>query len=164
MPHHKDLTGTDLHEPKGAATASANTIYVATGAGSGTWKKVGSTEIDTTTVLNLNKFKVTLYTDDIGTAETFLVPLTSNATLTKATFILNGAITLANSTVSLYKNSATLIGTQTITYTASGEGTTFTFTPSSNNTFTAGEYIKLVNDGAATGPQKATIVLDFNYT
>lgn len=37
---HSALTGADLHEPKGAAGASANTVYVATGAGSGTWKKV----------------------------------------------------------------------------------------------------------------------------
>lgn len=34
---HKNLTGTDLHEPKGADAAAANAVYVADGAGSGTW-------------------------------------------------------------------------------------------------------------------------------
>ena len=34
---HSALTGAELHEPKGAAAASANTVYVATGAGSGAW-------------------------------------------------------------------------------------------------------------------------------
>lgn len=34
---HKNLTGTDLHEPKGAAAASANQVYVADGAASGAW-------------------------------------------------------------------------------------------------------------------------------
>ena len=34
---HKNLTGTDLHEPKGAASASANQVYVADGAASGAW-------------------------------------------------------------------------------------------------------------------------------
>jgi len=34
---HKDLTGADLHEPKGAAAASSGQVYVANGAGSGAW-------------------------------------------------------------------------------------------------------------------------------
>lgn len=34
---HKNLTGADLHEPKGADTASAGKVYVSDGAGSGTW-------------------------------------------------------------------------------------------------------------------------------
>ena len=34
---HSALTGAELHEPKGAAAASANTVYVANGSGSGAW-------------------------------------------------------------------------------------------------------------------------------
>ena len=34
---HNTLTTTDLHEPKGAAGASEGMVYVADGAGSGTW-------------------------------------------------------------------------------------------------------------------------------
>lgn len=34
---HSALTGAELHEPKGAAAASANTVYVANGSGSGSW-------------------------------------------------------------------------------------------------------------------------------
>jgi hypothetical protein len=37
MPEHKDLTGADLHEPKGIASATAGQILVADGAGSGAW-------------------------------------------------------------------------------------------------------------------------------
>lgn len=37
MPEHKDLTGADLHEPKGVDTAAAGQVYVADGLGSGTW-------------------------------------------------------------------------------------------------------------------------------
>lgn len=36
---HSGLTGANLHEPKGASSAAANTVYVANGAGSGTWQK-----------------------------------------------------------------------------------------------------------------------------
>jgi microcystin-dependent protein len=34
---HSSLTGADLHEPKGAATATSGQVYVADGAGSGAW-------------------------------------------------------------------------------------------------------------------------------
>lgn len=37
MPNHSNLTGAELHEPKGASTASSNTVYVSDGAGSGSW-------------------------------------------------------------------------------------------------------------------------------
>lgn len=35
--YHRDLTGADLHEPKGVSTASDGEVYVANGAGSGAW-------------------------------------------------------------------------------------------------------------------------------
>ncbi len=35
---HSTLSSSELHEPKGAATADANTVYVADGAGSGEWR------------------------------------------------------------------------------------------------------------------------------
>lgn len=37
---HKAITDPDIHEPKGIATAAANKVYVANGAGTGTWKDV----------------------------------------------------------------------------------------------------------------------------
>jgi len=35
---HKDITGADLHEPKGVASANAGEIFIADGAGSGSWQ------------------------------------------------------------------------------------------------------------------------------
>lgn len=40
MAEHNLLTGAQLHEPKGVATAAADTVYVANGAGSGVWTGV----------------------------------------------------------------------------------------------------------------------------
>lgn len=40
MPAHRDLTGSDLHEPKGAANAPAGTVYTANGSGSGSWQPI----------------------------------------------------------------------------------------------------------------------------
>ena len=39
---HSTLTGSELHEPKGADTASLGTVYVADGAGSGSWNAIGT--------------------------------------------------------------------------------------------------------------------------
>lgn len=37
MPLHSALTGADLHEPKGVATATSGQVYIANGSGSGAW-------------------------------------------------------------------------------------------------------------------------------
>lgn len=39
---HATLTGSELHEPKGADTAAVNTVYVSDGAGSGSWVDINS--------------------------------------------------------------------------------------------------------------------------
>lgn len=39
---HASLTGSELHEPKGADSASLGTVYVSNGAGSGSWQSVGT--------------------------------------------------------------------------------------------------------------------------
>ncbi len=37
---HSNITDPEIHEPKGVATASANDVYVADGAGSGSWEVI----------------------------------------------------------------------------------------------------------------------------
>lgn len=39
---HASLTGSNLHEPKGVAAAALGTVYVANGAGSGSWNSIGT--------------------------------------------------------------------------------------------------------------------------
>lgn len=165
MVAHVDLTGASLHEPKGVAASTINKVYVANGAGSGTWQKIASGSIDTTSILNVNKYKCTVQMLDISTADFILVPVPSAATLTKCTVIINNAITVADSTVTFTNSTGpSTLGTLTIAFTASAEGTRFTFTPSVNNTFTAGAYLKINNDGAATTVAKATFFLEFTLT
>lgn len=45
---HAALTGADLHEPKGAATATIGTVYVSNGSGSGSWSSIEGTAIKST--------------------------------------------------------------------------------------------------------------------
>jgi hypothetical protein len=42
---HASLTGANLHEPKGADTATANKVYVSNGSGSGTWQKLAPPQL-----------------------------------------------------------------------------------------------------------------------
>lgn len=41
MVAHSTLTGAEVHEPKGVASASAGTVYIANGSGSGSWLSPG---------------------------------------------------------------------------------------------------------------------------
>lgn len=43
---HKDIVDAHRHEPKGISTAIAGTMYVADGAGSGSWRKIEPAEIN----------------------------------------------------------------------------------------------------------------------
>lgn len=42
---HASLTGAELHEPKGVASATSGHVYVANGSGSGTWKALTFSEM-----------------------------------------------------------------------------------------------------------------------
>lgn len=163
MSLHKDLTGADLHEPKGAESASQYTVYSADGAGSGAWSKIGVNHIDTAAVKDLNKYKLFTSFTNVSTADQILVPITVASTLVTVTFTLNGPITAANATVNLVKNSASTIGSQVIAFSGSGEGTTFTFTAVTNSTFAPGDYLKITNAAGSTGAQRLSIVMDFIY-
>ncbi len=104
MALHKDLTGTDLHEPKGAAAAAANYLYVANGAGSGTWKKIAIDSVDLTSIDSPNAFRLTSILADVSTASFILIPIPFNATFDSARLVLHGAITTADSVVTFTRN------------------------------------------------------------
>lgn len=57
MTVHRNLTGADLHEPKGVETALAGMVYVANGSGSGTW--VAATSVITNTAFTTGDTKIT---------------------------------------------------------------------------------------------------------
>ena len=63
---HSQLPDELLHEPKGASTAAAGTVYVADGAGSGSFSKLPTTSLDITLE------NVSTITDPTGAAETKL--------------------------------------------------------------------------------------------
>lgn len=64
---HKDLPDSELHEPKGVATATANQVYVADGAASGAWSKLTTSSIAATGV-NKGKPILTDGANGVGTS------------------------------------------------------------------------------------------------
>lgn len=164
MVAHSALTGANLHEPKGAAAASTGQVYVADGAASGAWQKVGTSELDTAEIFNINEVYLTAVIDDVSTAATVYIPIPTNCTLNKVISVLGGAITVADAIVTVSNHAGTSIGTITVAYTSSAAGDVDTLTASTNNTFTEEQRLRIATDGGSTGAQKLYIACVFTKT
>lgn len=162
MPLHSTLTGADLHEPKGADAASAGTVYLSNGAGSGSWGKVGPSNIDVATVKNLNKYFLSVRIPDLQNTATVVVSVPYNATLLSANSVITGAITGGDSLLTFTRAGAATIGTITISETGSGEGIMDVMTSPANNAFTGPSWLRIVSNGGPTGgTSDAYITLEF---
>ena len=92
MPEHNTLTGSQLHEPKGADSASSGQVYIADGAGSGSW-----TTLSTSSISGLLEQGIYDY-NDLATSTT-PIPLTLANTQYEVTN--DGAGTFTNKTYAL---------------------------------------------------------------
>lgn len=154
MALHKDLTGADLHEPKGIAVAGAGTVYVADGAGSGAWTSKNSDN------LIFNKFYMQDQMADISTPSDsvyFYIPIKSE--ITHLVAVLHDPITVANSVLSIYINGVLFADSLTVNFTGSSAGQSHVRTITTGNTLTAGSVIEVRTDGGSTSVVKATIQL-----
>lgn len=144
MAHHKDLTGTDLHEPKGIATASANTVYVATGSGSGAWTALSERTppgmiCDFTTMsapsgwLELNGQTAAILTyPELYTAQT----VQQSGTRTSASAIITGLASTSQLAAGYYVFGTGIASGTTIVSVDSGTQITLSATASSSGTST----------------------------
>jgi hypothetical protein len=147
---HSALTGSDLHEPKGIASAANNAVYAANGSGSGTW----------TVANNLNQIVLNCTLPDIDTDGTAWVvsPLAGNVTAIYT--VIDGAIAIADATITpRIAGVAMSAGVITITQSGSAAGDVDVSTPTGNNTVTAGQAIEFVNDLSATNAVTVTITV-----
>lgn len=163
MVAHSTLTGADLHEPKGAETASANTTYIANGAGSGSWRKITLNDLNTANTF-VNFYTLSAVILDISTPSTIIVPVPFDGELSFIATALGGTITTADSVVTLTQNGLATIDTITVDFATSAEGEGAVLTTSSNNTFSQGEFIKITTDGGSTGTTPYFITLVFERT
>lgn len=161
---HSALTGTNLHECKGADAASANTFRASDGAGGGSWVKVTTDHINTSSIFNVNERLISVQIPDVSTAKVIYVPIPFGCTLNAAYTTLGGPITLANSTITFKDNGGNTAGVITVAYSGSAAGDVDSATFGSFNTFTQGQRLSIETDGASTDAATLDIVLVFTRT
>lgn len=147
MAEHSTLTGSSLHEPKGVATASAGTVYVANGSSSGAW--------------TAREYTVHAVIADISTAETVYIPVPYAGTVSRVTTVLEGAITVADATITP-ATSAGNMETITVAFSGSAAGDVDSVDPASNVTVTDNDYVSITTDGGSTTAQRlwVTVVVE----
>lgn len=151
MAEHNTLTGSNLHEPKGAATATLGQVYVSNGAGSGVW----------TDAITLNEAKLTTVFADVSTAETIYLAIPYAGIVTKVVTVLEGALATANDTITVKDSTGLSMGTLTITEAGSAAGDVDVLLPVANNVVGDNDFITIESDGASTSARRlwVTVVL-----
>lgn len=156
---HKDLSGLDLHEPKGIETATSGEVYVANGSGSGSWDNPLSS------VLNLNTFYRDTRIDDIGAAGgSSIIVIPSNCTLNKVRAVINDVISTTDCVISFYRAGVLLGQTLTIPVAGSASGVTYTLNLSPTYSFTTGQTLEVRSDGGPSNTPRANFVFEFTAT
>ena len=162
---HELIADPKIHEPKGISTASASTVYVANGSGSGAWSTLttgslpmADIEADIQSKLNDGTIDVTgrfyLYARflDVSTADSIIIPIIRSCTVIGARFTLAGAITVADSIVQVKAASG------------SAKGTSFNFTANANNVLTGPTWMEVTTDGASTTAMPLGVLIELQYT
>lgn len=146
MARHKDLTGTDLHEPKGVAAASSGQVYVANGSGSGAWATVAGSYA-TLTAVSQN------LTDSDDACPRFVVPFAGTIDyIAITTDAASGGS--GNTTLRYYVNGVEMTSAEMVIAAAStNDGAVFAVNPSDHNTVNQGDVIKVTSDGGMSGSQ-----------
>lgn len=135
MPAHSALTGSDLHEPKGVASASVGKVYVADGLGSGSWTNP--------------PYAISAVIPDVSTADQVYIGIPFAGTVVKVVTVLEGSLTTANATITVRNAANASMGTITVTQSGSAAGDIDVLNPSSNNTVTNDSRIRVDTDGAS---------------
>lgn len=145
---HRNIPDAERHEPKGISTALTGQVYRSNGSASGAWKD--------------DIIAVSGILDDVSSPSSTIIPIPADCTVVSIKSVLGGAITLANSVITITRggDNAT-VATYNVNFTGSGEGVTFNATPSGNATLTASthNYLKVTTDGGSTTTAKLFITI-----
>lgn len=145
MSLHKDLTGADLHEPKGITGAASGNVYVADGLGSGAWASQNGNN------LVVNQYWLTSRMDDLSAPASnafFRVPVRSE--LFEFTAILRNAITVLDTNVTVWINGVLFPDAMIVPFSGSAAGAMTTKTITTAHTISAGSLIEVRSDGASS--------------
>lgn len=163
MPAHKDLTGSELHEPKGVASASANTAYIANGSGSGTWKKIPGDAFDTANIFNVNREQIVAGFADIGTVRSSWIGFARKNSVNRIVVTLQLATATADTVLTFRNHAGASMGTVTVPSGAIA-GSVHTLTPTTNNAFLADQRLEVSTDGGTSTASDVIITYDLLWT
>lgn len=159
MTAHISLSEANLHECKGASSATSGTVPTANGSGSTVWSNPLST------LNNKNKMYLFGQFTDISAASSIFIPTTIAGLVSRITVTLQGAITTANSIVTAKINGVAVTGVSiTVAYTASTGGSTFTGTASAANSLAANAALEIVSDGGSSTTMAAIVVVELDVS
>ncbi len=147
---HNALTGNDLHEPKGlAGTSHSGRVYVSNGSASGAW--------------TARQDLITVHIHDISTTTDIYVPIINAGTVSKLQSVTSGTIAGSDLVITAYNSSSASMGALT-TATGSTAGNVAVFSPSSNNTVTAGSYIRINGNGGPSSHVDVMLLIAVDRT
>ncbi len=149
---HRDLTGDQLHEPKGVDGASAGTAYIADGSGSGAWTD------PTDAIYNKNIYSLVTTMTDLASASSvyFHVPLKSR--IRSYSILIYDAVD-ADTEFEPFINGIAVADTETVTSAGSAAGQITDHTVVSSTDMAANSVVRITSDGAATASVRADIQL-----
>jgi hypothetical protein len=149
---HADLSGDQLHEPKGVETATAGEVYVADGFGSGNWTDHLST------FYNKNKYVLSQRFDDLATAGSIYFHIPFKSKLIQVTVVPYGVID-ANTDMNIYLDGVLFADDFDLVAAGSGAGLKQSMTTVTNNSIDAGDIVRIESDGAATASVRGDVQL-----
>jgi hypothetical protein len=150
---HADLTGDQLHEPKGADAAADGTVYVADGAGSGAWEDLLAG------IINQNLYTMEQRFDDLSAAGSIYFNVPYNSELNKLNVILYGTVD-ADTVVTVYINGVLFADSLTIVAAGSSAGQVKTLSVTTPHTIPANSVVTITSDGAATASVRGEVQLE----
>lgn len=152
---HSTLTDPNLHEPKGVSSASANTVYLADGAASGSWSLIPSASLQSPA--DFKKLSVAYTFVDVSTASSQWICSPVNGTIVGIFSVLHGAIGTDDVAFTFeIGGMAVTNGAITITQSGSAAGDVDSSTPTANNDVSQGQSIEIISDGASSNTVNAT--------
>ena len=147
---HNALTGNDLHEPKGlAGTSHSGRVYVSNGSASGAW--------------TARQDLITVHIHDISTATDIYVPIINAGTVVKLQTVTSGTIAGSDLDITAYNSSSASMGNLTV-QSGSAAGVVDVLSPTSNNTVTAGSYIRINSNGGPSSHVDVMLLIAVDRT
>lgn len=154
MALHKDLTGAELHEPKGVDSAATGMVYVSDGTGTGAWTPQYEG------VFNLNQYWMDGTITDISTPSShayIYVPVDSE--MFEIAAILSGTLTTANAVLSIYVNGVLFADSLTVVQAGAFAGQLHQTNITTGNAISGGSVVEIRSNGASDTVTEARVFL-----